>query len=71
MGMEVVEEVQCVQPVGPAALDGERNERQRSVPNPTPTTTTQPKQPHLLELNIYITTLFALLAHVKTSNLAL
>ena len=42
MIMEAVEEVQCIQPVGPAALGGERNEPQRSVPNPTPTTTTTP-----------------------------
>ena len=42
MRMEAIEEIQCVQPVGPAALDGERNEPQRSVQKQTPTTTTTP-----------------------------
>ena len=50
---------------GPAAIDGERNEPQQSIPNPTPTT----KQ-HLLVLSS-CTTPVALFAHVKTSNLAL
>lgn len=58
---------QCVQPVGPPALDSELDESQRYVPNPTATTAAA--TPDLLELCIRTTV--PLLALVKPSNLAL